>query len=55
MPNYQAEFTTKRGAWEEHRLSFKDFVPTFRGRVLTDVPALNLAKLNSVGFLISDK
>ena len=54
-PNYQAEFTTKRGAWEEHRLSFKDFVPAFRGRVLTDLPPLNPAKLATVGVLIADK
>lgn len=54
-PNYQAEFTTKRGEWEEHRLAFRDFVPTFRGRILTDVPPLNPAKESSVGFLISDK
>jgi len=54
-PNYQLTFTTKRGEWEEHRLAFKDFVPTFRGRVLTDVPPLNPAKIASVGFFISDK
>lgn len=54
-PNYQAEFTTKRGEWEEHRLSFKDFVPTFRGRVLTDLPPLSAAKIASLGLLISDK
>ncbi len=56
-PNYQAEFTTttKRGEWEEHRLAFKGFVPTFRGRILTDVPPLNPAKVASVGFLISDQ
>ena len=35
---YQCAYTTKRDEWEEHRLPFKDFVPTFRGRVLTDVP-----------------
>jgi hypothetical protein len=29
--------------------------PTFRGRVLTDVPPLNPAKVNSAGFLISDR
>jgi monofunctional biosynthetic peptidoglycan transglycosylase len=52
---YQCGFTTKRGEWEEHRLPFKDFVPTFRGRVLTDAPPLNPAKVASVGFLISDK
>lgn len=54
-PLYQCSFTTKPGEWEEHRLAFSEFVPTFRGRVLTDVPPLNPAKNNSVGFLISDK
>ena len=54
-PNYQLTFTTKRGEWEEHRLAFKDFAPTFRGRVLTDVPLLNPAKIASVGFLILDQ
>ena len=54
-PLYQCSFTTKRGEWEEHRLAFSDFAPTFRGRVLTDVPPLNPAKVNSVGFNISDK
>ena len=54
-PPYQLAFTTKRREWEEHRLPFKDFVPTFRGRLLTDVPLLNPAKVSSVGFLISDK
>ena len=53
--NYQAEFATKAGEWQEYRLPFKDFVPTFRGRVLTGVPPLNAAQIASVGFLISDK
>jgi monofunctional biosynthetic peptidoglycan transglycosylase len=54
-PIYQCTFTTKRGEWEKHRLPFKDFVPTFRGRMLTNVPALDPARVVSVGFLISDK
>jgi hypothetical protein len=54
-PIYQCSFTAKRDEWEEHRLPFKEFVPTFRGRVLTDVPPLNPAKVSSLGFLISDK
>jgi NADH dehydrogenase [ubiquinone] 1 alpha subcomplex assembly factor 1 len=54
-PIYQCAFTTKRGVWEEHRLAFKDFVPTFRGRVLSGQPPLDPAKVTSVGFLISDK
>ena len=54
-PIYQCAFATKRGEWEEHQLPFKEFVPTFRGRVLTDVPPLDPARITSVGFLISDK
>jgi len=54
-PLYQLAFTTKRGEWEEHRLPIKDFVPTFRGRVLTRAPALDPGKVTSVGLLISDK
>lgn len=54
-PIYQCAFTTKRGEWEEHRLPFKEFVPTFRGRLLFDVPPLDPARVASVGFLISDK
>ncbi len=54
-PNHQAEFTTKRGEWEEHHLAFNDFVPTFRGRTVTEVPPLHPDKITSVGVLISDK
>ena len=54
-PLYQCSFTTKQGQWEEHRLPMKDFVPSFRGRVLSGEPPLDPAKVASVGFLISDK
>lgn len=54
-PIYQAAFTTKRGEVEEHQLPVKEFVPTFRGRVLTDAPPLKPAKIASVGVLIADK
>ncbi len=52
---YQCAFTTKQGEWSEHALPVKDFVASFRGRVLTEVPPLNPAKVTSVGFLISDQ
>jgi len=52
---YQTSFTTKPGEWTEHRLPLKQFVPTFRGRVLTGEPPLDPAKVTSVGFLISDQ
>lgn len=54
-PVYQCAFTTKRGAWTEVRLPFKDFVPTFRGRELTEMPPLQPAQVSSLGFLISDR
>jgi monofunctional biosynthetic peptidoglycan transglycosylase len=54
-PIYQSSFATKPGEWKELRLPVKDFVPTFRGRVLSGQPPLDLAKVTSVGFLISDK
>ncbi len=54
-PLYQLAFVTEKDEWEELRLPFNRFVPTFRGRVLNDVPALNPAQVTSVGFLIADK
>jgi monofunctional biosynthetic peptidoglycan transglycosylase len=52
---YQATFTTRKDEWMEHVLPLKDFVPTFRGRVLPGEPPLDPAGVTSVGFLISDK
>ena len=54
-PLYQHGFVTKRGEWEEQRLAFKDFIPTFHGRTLAGVPPLNPAKVLAVGVLIADK
>jgi hypothetical protein len=54
-PLYQCGFTTQPGQWTEHRLALDDFIPTFRGRILTDEPPLDPARVQSVGFLISDK
>jgi hypothetical protein len=54
-PLYQAAFPTQKGEWKELRLPFNRFVPTFRGRVLNDVPPLNPAQVTSVGILIADK
>jgi len=54
-PLYQNAFTTKRGEWQELNLRLEDFVPTFRGRMLSGEPPLDLRKVTSVGFLISDQ
>ncbi|MEI8291285.1 MAG: CIA30 family protein [Verrucomicrobiota bacterium] len=52
---YQAVFKTQPGVWEEHHLPLKEFIPTFRGRVLSDEPPLEAANVTSVGFLISEQ
>lgn len=52
--NYQATFSTSTSAWQEIRLPFSSFIPTFHGRILTDRPALDPAKIQTLGFLISD-
>lgn len=52
---YQTVFTTKKDGWEEHPLPLREFVPSFRGRVLAGEPLLDPTKVVSVGFLIADK
>jgi hypothetical protein len=54
-PLYQIAFTTSKDEWQEVRLPLKEFVPTFRGRVLGAEPPLSANKVTSVGFLISDR
>ncbi len=53
--SYQAEFETVPGKWVTLNLPFKPFVPTFRGRIVTDAPALNSDQIRQIGFLIADK
>ncbi len=52
---YQSEFTTKSNVWEEYRLPFQNFRPTFRGRVLPNLPPLDPAKLLAIGVIIADQ
>lgn len=51
---YQHTFNTIPGAWEEHRLLLRDFTASFRGRVVVDAPAIDPAKLRSIGLMIAD-
>ena len=34
---------------------YRDFVPTFRGRILHDVPPIDPGAIRQFGFLIADK
>lgn len=53
--SYRYKFATQPGEWMEVEIPFNQTVPTFRGRVLTDYPALDAAQLRQVGFLIGNK
>jgi monofunctional biosynthetic peptidoglycan transglycosylase len=52
---YQAPFKATEGKWQEVRVPFGDFVPTYRGRELLDRPEVTPDRIRSLGFLISDK
>jgi monofunctional biosynthetic peptidoglycan transglycosylase len=52
---YKVDFTTKKGVWTTVRLPFKEFVATYRGRVLPDVEPLDPDKVRQIGFLLADK
>lgn len=52
---YKAEFDTEAGEWQEVRLPFEDFEPTFRGRRPRGARPLDPAVIGHVGFLIADR
>jgi len=52
---YRAHFETHTGEWVTARIPFDQFVPTFRGRTLSDAPALEPSRIHQIGFLLADK
>ena len=52
---YSVSFSTKKAAWVEKTFKPQDFIPTWRGRVVKDAPALKFSDLNQIGILIADK
>jgi hypothetical protein len=52
---YRAEFLTKKNKWMDIKLPFSLFKPTFRGRNLKNVPALQTGRIQQLGFLIAEK
>ena len=54
MIAYWAELKTTPGAWTRVRIPFSEWVPTSFGRQLPG-PALQVSKINSVGFMLYDK
>jgi len=52
---YRHHFQSKNYEWQEVRLPFSDFVPTYRGKILKGLPSLNSREIRSLGIMISDK
>jgi monofunctional biosynthetic peptidoglycan transglycosylase len=51
---YRAEFQTQASQWLTVELSFSEFRPSWRGRIL-DRPPIEPAAITSIGFMIADK
>lgn len=52
---YRHDFATKAGEWGEIQLSFKDFQPTYRGKVLAHIGKLDTYHIRELGLLIGQK
>jgi monofunctional biosynthetic peptidoglycan transglycosylase len=52
---YRATFVTEPGQWKLVRISFTEFEPTFRGRLLPELGPLDTAHLQQVAFMVADK
>ena len=53
--SYRYQFATQHETWKTIRVPFSDFVPVFRGRVLSDVKPVSPEQIQQIGFLIADK
>jgi monofunctional biosynthetic peptidoglycan transglycosylase len=54
-PAYESGFDTVAETWVTVRVPFRDFVPTFRGRRLRNMPELDGADVRQIGFMLADK
>jgi monofunctional biosynthetic peptidoglycan transglycosylase len=52
---YQAKIKTVENTWQEFKLPFEDFQPTFRGYTLQNKPPLQYKDIAQIGLLIADK
>ncbi|CAM4213705.1 CIA30 family protein [Shewanella livingstonensis] len=52
---YVANFTTHADTMTQHTFTPADFTVSFRGRTVTNAPALHFDDINRVGFLVAQK
>lgn len=53
--SYRALFATEKAQWITVTIAFDEFVPVFRGRILTNVAPLVPENIQQLGFLIANK
>jgi monofunctional biosynthetic peptidoglycan transglycosylase len=52
---YRAIFSTTEDEWADIRIPFTEFLPTFRGRILSDEQPLDVKRIAQVAFMVADK
>ena len=52
---YRQYFQTNNENWQEIRLPFSKFVPTYRGRIISNAAPLDPHTIRNLGLMISDK
>lgn len=52
---YRSFFKSKKNLWQEIRLPFSEFIPTYRGRIIKGMPYLDPKDIRSFGLMISEK
>ncbi len=52
---YRWKFRIPADVWMTIEVPYRDFEPTFRGRVLRNVPPIDPGEIRQIGFMIADK
>ena len=54
-PSYEVSFQTEPNVWMDINVPFEGFSPTYRGRALTNMPALAPERIEQIGLMIADR
>ena len=52
---YRAQFETLASEWTTIKISFEDFQPSYRGKVLKGAPSLDTKTISQVAFMLADR
>ena len=53
--SFKQDFETQNQIWSEITLPIENFIPTWRGRRLTNIPPLKTTQIQQIGIMIADK